>query len=158
MRTTSAVLSFVLSVAAGCSASRPESQEHLLRIYFVNHSREAMDMKMVAGTPPPFLLYSVDRKIVTLTPEKTAMEQLLAGPRGDEIPEGYSTTLEGLHLKDFRVGGDTAYVYLEGGAQFSGLLTAPRLRAQVERTLKEFPAIRVVEIWINEGRDFDSLK
>jgi hypothetical protein len=117
-----------------------------------------MDMKTATGPAPPFQLYALERRVITATPERAAMEQLLQGPQGNEISEGYTTMLGGLRLTGFRIGRDTAYVDLEGSLQLSGLLTAPRLRGQVERTLKEFPAIRVVEIWINAGKEFDSLK
>lgn len=159
MKQWTSILVFAVVLGAGCSSSRPpEAKEHLLRIYFVNNSREAMDMKMETGPVSPFLLYAVERKVFTSTPEQAALEQLLAGPQEKEASEGYDTMLNGLRLTGFRIGGDTAYVDLEGSPRFSGLLAAPRMRGQVERTMKEFPAIKVVEVWINSKIDFDSLK
>lgn len=149
---------FLALLFASCASSRQEVSERVIQVYFVNQSLEAMDMKEQQGTPPPFILYPVERTIRSATPERAALEELVRGPTPEEVSLGYSSMLPGLTVSGFKIQDGVAVAEFNGDLRLGGLLAAPRLRQQVERTLLQFEAVESVSVRINGREDFDSLK
>ena len=149
---------FVFAFFPGCTSSRHEAMEATVSIYFVNTSLEAVDMKSQASTPAPFVLYPVKRTIRSAVRERAALEELVKGPTTEERQLGYESMLEGLSVSEFEIADQVAVIGLAGKLQLAGLLTGPRLRGQLEKTLAQFGTIDSVSLKINGREDFDSLK
>ncbi len=127
-------------------------------IYFDNHIQELRDQTKGDSSAFPFALYPVQRIIHSKFPEKAALIELLLGPTQAERDSGYSSNLMNLRLSSLNLRNSKAVVKLAGTLRLAGTLSGPRLRLQVEKTLKQFPRIQKVELYINGRKNFDSLK
>lgn len=157
MQSNFPILLGLLLFLGGCSSSQT-LVERRIDLYFTNINRERQDLESPRGQGPQFMVYAISRKIVTDTPERTALEELLKGPTSEEKARGYSTYCSSLDLKSFRIAGDSATIELTGTPSLRGLLAGPRLRSQISNTVRQFNTIKFVRLLVNGSQDFDSLK
>ena len=127
-------------------------------VFFDNPQLELRDQSRGDSSALPFGEYPVERRVLSKTPEKQAILELLEGPSKSETDSGYSTNLANLRLSLFSLRNGLATVQLKAKFVLKGTLSGPRLRSQVERTLKQFKTVRRVIILINGKKDFDSFK
>jgi hypothetical protein len=92
-------------------------------------------------------------------PARAALEALLAGPTDEERARGYSSSIrDGVTVRDLIVRDGVAAVdFSEAMERTGGACLVTAIRAQVESTLTQFPAVRQVRISI-EGRTGDILQ
>ena len=96
----------------------------------------------------------------TQAPARQALEQLLMGPTLEEQKAGYATSMNrGVSIQKLSIQNGTAYVdfdkTLEQGVAGSCRVTA--IRAQITKTLEQFPSVKNVVISI-DGRTKDILQ
>jgi hypothetical protein len=143
---------FFFSSAASAQAEKKFS------LYFQHNTKEAADQGRGDSSAFPVQVYPVARSLRTSHIEREALALLLKGPSIPEREAGYQTNCSGLQLKRLKLSRTNAFVYLTGKLQLQGLLSGPRLRLQVEKTLKQFPPIKHVVIYINNKKNFDDLR
>ena len=129
-----------------------------VQIFFEHDSLERVLQFRHDPSALPVGVFPVDRMVSSSTPARESLEELLRGPTDGEQAKGYSTNLENLHLVGISLKEGVASVRFNGLLRLRGTLSGARLRAQVERTLRQFPSVRRVLIWINNKPDFDSLR
>ena len=134
------------------------AREKRIYVYFNNPELELKDQSRKNSRVLLFNVYPVKRTVSSKELYQATLVELLNGPTTAETDSGYFTTLQGLRLTWFSLHKGVASVELVGQLHLAGTLSGPRLRMQVEKTLKQFPAVRKVVIVINGKRDFDSLK
>jgi hypothetical protein len=106
-------------------------------------------------------VFAVDRIIPkTTAPAGAAISLLLQGPTGDEIGEGYMSSMPtGVKMPSIVIAQGTATINfgkdLEEGV--GGSCRVAAIRAQIEKTLYQFPTISGVVIAV-EGRTEDALQ
>jgi spore germination protein GerM len=122
---------------------------------FFSNSREDPESERCAT------VYPVRRQVPpTSEVARAALGRLLEGPSPEETEAGYFTNLSsGVALRSVDIEEGVAVIdfsrELEGDA--SGSCQVQAIRAQVTRTLLQFPAIREVRILV-EGRPTDALQ
>ncbi len=142
-------------VIFGSAASvPPPARTTTVRAYFSNPalgSEPSLDCgevfpvpRTVAGTPAP---------------ARAALEELLAGPTEAERSRGYATNINpGVRIRSLVVeGGVAAADFSEELERTGGACLVTAIRAQLERTLMQFPGVRSVRISI-AGRSEDILQ
>jgi spore germination protein GerM len=85
---------------------------------------------------------------------RLALEELLKGPTPDEQKEGYYTSINsGVEIENFRIENGSAWVDFNDrfDESVAGSCQVEAIRAQVEKTLLQFPSIREVQITV-QGR------
>ena len=127
-------------------------------VYFDNPSLELRSQRRKESASFPFGVFPVERSVRTKVTERIAILELLKGPTRAEQDTGYSSNLSDLTLENLLIRKGTASVKLKGRLLLKGTLSGPRLRLQVERTLRHFKNVKKVEVQINGRKDFDSLK
>lgn len=136
-----------------------EGQERrTINVYFDHPGLELGAQTRRDSSAFPVQVFPVTRLIRSRHPEQQALIELLHGPTKAEIDSGYSTNLDGFRLSSLSVSRGRAIVKLKGNLHLKGTLSGVRLRKQVESTLKQFPRVRSVILYVNGKRDFDSLK
>ncbi|HLV00043.1 MAG TPA: GerMN domain-containing protein [Acidobacteriota bacterium] len=136
--------------SASLEFDQPSIQEEMqsLELYFGNSEKD-----------PEFLhcdrVYPVIRQLApTSTPAKTALQLLLEGPTQEEHSQGYFTSINpGVQLRSVSIEGgiaraDFSRVLDEGVA---GSCRVVAIRAQIDSTLRQFEAVREVQILV-EGQ------
>ena len=120
-----------------------EGETTALKIYFVNAIRDP-------GAKDCSLVFAVDRSVPkTVETAKAAINQLLAGPSPDESAQGYSSQLNlQSKLKSIRIADGTAYADFDSAFNegMAGSCRVMAARAQIEKTLLQFPSIKRVQI------------
>lgn len=132
--------------------------ERIILVYFDNPALELSAQSQGDSAAFPVQVFPLARMIRAAQPEKQAMVELLRGPTQVEINNGYATNLEGLYLSRLTFSSGNARVWLKGRLLLKGALSGLRLKKQVERTLRQFPAVRAVTLYVNDKRNFESLK
>lgn len=114
--------------------------------------------------PPPDVdcgvVFPVSRTVPwTTAPARAALEALLAGPTETERTSGYGTSINpGVTIRSLVVeDGVAAADFSEELERTGGSCLVTAIRAQIERTLLQFPAVRSVRISI-AGRTEDILQ
>jgi spore germination protein GerM len=144
-----------ITLLVSCSAF---AQVKTVFIYFNNPKLELREQGRKNSSARPFNVYPAKRTVLSTDLYQRTLQELLHGPTPSEIDSGYFTTLQDLRLTWFSLHNGTATVELVGQLRLAGTLSGPRLKLQVEKTLKQFSNIRKVVISVNGRRDFDSLK
>jgi len=127
-----------------------------VQIFFEHDSLERVFQFRHDPSATPVGVYPVDRFVSSSAPARESVIELLRGPTDIERARGYSTNLDNLRLTGISLKEGVASVRLNGVLRLRGTFSGARLRAQVDRTLLQFPSIRRVLIWINNKPDFDS--
>jgi len=135
----------------------PQTKEEI-HLYFQHNAKEMADQGRGDSSAIPVNVYPVVRVVRTKHIERESLLLLLKGPTLSEREAGYSTNCSGLQLKKLKLSKSQAIVYMTGKLLLQGLLSGQRLRLQVEKTLKQFPLIRRVIIYINNKKNFDDLR
>jgi spore germination protein GerM len=133
-------------------------KEKQIKLYFQNNEKETAAQALGDSSAFPVQVFPVQRKIRTDQLEREALKLLLLGPTKLEQENCFSTNCSGLKLKKLKISRGSAVVYLTGKLQLQGLLSGPRLRLQIEKTLKQFRTVRRVTMYINNKKSFDDLK
>jgi spore germination protein GerM len=114
--------------------------------------------------PPPDVdcgvVFPVSRTVPwTPAPARAALEALLAGPTAAERSRGYLTSINpGVTIRSLVVEDGVATAdFSEELERTGGACLVTAIRAQIERTLTQFPAVRSVRISI-AGRTEDILQ
>lgn len=104
------------------------------------------------------VVYPVKRSIPkTAAVGRASMLALLKGPTDAEKAAGYFSNIdEGAHLNDIQVGDGAAFVDF-GGIPNGGSCRVASIRAEIEKTLKQFPTVQSVSISI-DGKIDDVLQ
>ena len=137
---------------AGAQSAEP------VNIFFANPRLEVSAQAAHDSASFPVGVFPVRRMVDHYLPMRGSMMELLHGPSPSEADSGYASDLQGLYLRRFAIHRGTALVSLRGDLHLGGALAGARLRAQVERTLRQFARIRRVTLLINGRKDFDAMK
>jgi spore germination protein GerM len=132
--------------------------EKQINVYFQNDEKEAAAQARGDSSAYPVQVFPVQRMIRSNGPEREALRLLLLGPSPVEQDHGFSSNCSGLQLKKFKIFRGSAVVSLKGKLHLRGLLSGPRLRLQIEKTLTQFRTIKWVTISINDKQTFDDLR
>lgn len=146
--------SFLLGLVFSCACLGQTA----IVVYYNNPKLELQEQDRGKATALPFNVYPVRRLLSSKNLLRASLLELLKGPTPSEIDSGYFTAVHNLKLKRLTVSRGKATVQLSGTPALAGTLSGPRLRLQIERTLKQFRSIRTVCILVNERSDFDRLK
>jgi spore germination protein GerM len=132
----------------------PLPVEHRVQIFFGNSEKDP-DMLRCDS------VHSVDRIVRAVgDPARAALESLLEGPSPEEEAHGYFTSLnKDVEVKELTVREGVAIVnfdeQLDRGV--AGSCRVEAIRAQIERTLLQFPEIKGVRILV-EGQEETALQ
>ncbi len=148
----------VLLVLGLCAGSSSAQSMREVKVYFQNVTRELHDQNAGDSTAFPVAAYGVPRSVDTRYSIRQALVQLLKGPTPTERDSGYTSGLDGLRLVRLTVYRHRATIHLRGRLQLAGVLSEPRMRLQVKRTMLQFPRIRHVSLIINGRRSFNDLR
>lgn len=91
---------------------------------------------------------------------RAALEQLLLGPTAEELAQGYSTAINvGVKVQTFSIQHGVAFADFDEqlGKNVGGACRVAAIRAQIIETLKQFPTVAEVVIFIN-GQEEDVLQ
>ena len=106
-------------------------------------------------------VFSVQRTIPkTQAVARAALEQLLRGPTEAEKAQGFFTSINsGVKIQSLTIQAGTAYVDFDDQLEFQvgGSCRVSAIRAEITRTLKQFPTVSEVIISVN-GRTEDILQ
>ncbi|MBI4836299.1 MAG: GerMN domain-containing protein [Candidatus Abawacabacteria bacterium] len=93
----------------------------------------------------------VNRTVSTTTPLKTAIEELLSVNTYNYGMSGLITALatNSLTVSNVTMIGTMAKVELSGSLTFGGTCDVPRVKEQMDKTIKQFPSVSTYEIWLN---------
>ncbi len=142
------------SIGTGGESSVTSGGALVVQVFFGNSEKDpqALDCSRV---------YPVERRIPpTDAVARAAIEELLAGPTPEERRQGYFTSLkQGVPIRKLEIENGTAWIdfgraFEEGVA---GSCRVEAVRAQVERTLLQFPSVHSVRITV-EGREATALQ
>lgn len=132
----------------------PLPVEHRVQIFFGNSEKDP-DMLQCDSVHP------VDRTVRAVgDPIRAALENLLEGPTLEEEARGYFTSLnKGVEIKELivREGAATANFDYQLDRGVAGSCRVEAIRAQIERTLLQFPDIENVRILV-EGQEETALQ
>jgi len=131
---------------------KAKSATMTVKVFFGNSVKETEGCSEV---------FPVSREIpVTDAPARAAVEALLPGPTESESRAGYYTSLNsGVRCLDLSIRDGIAHVDLDRTveADLAGSCQVEAVRAQVERTLRQFSTVRQVRITV-EGREWTALQ
>lgn len=133
-----------VQVRMGMGAER----QNAILVFFPNPKRGSdIDCGLVFSVPRPMPQ--------TQSPAKLALNFLLAGPMGQEFGQGYETQIpEGVTLKSLTIESGTARADFSAPPNaVAGSCRSLAVRAQIERTLKQFATVENVVITVNGKAD-----
>jgi hypothetical protein len=135
------------------AGARPTKRE--VRI-FLGSMREAD-----CGKDNPYCIEPVLRIVDSRSPALGALNALITGPTADEKSKGlYAPSTEYLSIKRLEITKGTARVSLrttrDGWQRWPGDMAPGRFIAAIEKTLKQFPGVRLVLICLDGYVDFAS--
>lgn len=133
-----------VQVRMGMGAEKPNA----VQVFFPNPKRGSnIDCNLVFSVPRPMPQ--------TQSPAKMALAFLLAGPMGQEFGQGYETQIpEGVTLKSLTIESGTARAdFASPPNAVAGSCRSLAVRAQIERTLKQFSTVENVVITVNGKSD-----
>lgn len=85
---------------------------------------------------------------------RAAIEELLKGVNGIETDMGFFSNIpEGVVLRDIKIENGTAYVDFNDALNVGGSCRGAAIRAQIEKTLTQFPTVSDVVISVNGNVD-----
>lgn len=125
-----------------------------LTVYFPSSelNPEALDCSKV---------FPVVRRVSkTETVARAALEMLFKGPTGTEVRQGYFTSINpGVRIQSLKIENGTLKADFSEELEFQvgGSCRVASIRAQIQKTLKQFPTVKDVEISI-DGRIEDILQ
>ncbi len=151
------VLILFLTLFLGASFAAAQATREV-EVYFQNVTRELHDQNAGDSTAFPVAAYGLPRQVDVRFPIRQALIQLLKGPTPAERDSGYSSGLDGLRLVRLTTYRHRATIHLRGHLQLAGVLSEPRMRLQVRRTMLQFTRIRHVTLIINGRRSFNDLR
>ena len=125
-----------------------------VQAYFSNFG---LDSKPVADCEAVFpVARTVPR---TLAPARAGLEALIAGPTPEERGQGYATNIpEGVEIRSLVIENGVATAdFSQELERTGGSCAVAAIRAQIEKTLKQFPTVKSVRISI-DGRTEDILQ
>lgn len=142
------------SIGTGGESSVTSGGALVVQVFFGNSEEDpqALDCSHV---------YPVERRIPpTDAVARSAIEELLEGPTSEERRQGYFTSLNrGVPIRKLEIENRTAWI--DFGRAFedgvAGSCRVEAVRAQVERTLLQFPSVHSVRITV-EGREATALQ
>jgi spore germination protein GerM len=140
-----ALLLLATAYAPAAQKQRP------VQVYLYNASAESEQN--------PLGLAPIERLAPTAAPARTALEALLAGPNRTEIREGFKALdSEGLKLRSLVNRSGTWHVKFasKNGKTWPGTLSPARFQQAVIRTMKQFPTVRRVVVYVDGRTDFAS--
>ena len=99
-------------------------------------------------------VYPVEREVEKIPKiGQAALEELLRGPTEEEKERGYFTSLEeGTEIRGLSIQHGVAFVDFNEtlDANVAGSCRVTAIRSQIEQTLKQFPTVNEVQIYIGE--------
>lgn len=134
------------------------AQSRHASIYFANIRMEGEAQARGDSTATPVGVFPVTRIVPSPVTIKVLMLHLLNGPASTEKENGYTSALEGMKLEKVSFANGMATVRLTGRLNLAGVMAGPRLRLQVEQTLRQLPNVKRIDLMINGKKEFDSLK
>ena len=162
---TATVTSTATAAASPTSAGGGSGIE--VKVYFSKHPETDSNVQAV---------FAVKRVSSTAGVATYAVQQLIAGPTVDEKAQGYFTELTASLTGASNCGADfqitlnthidphtgtpstqtgTAVLKFCRATQLAGDLVGPRIKAELDATLKQFPTITKTQILTNTGHCFD---
>lgn len=94
----------------------------------------------------------------TTTVEEDTVKELLKGPTDGEEEQGYRTEIHNIELDSLTIKNKVATAKFTGKKFYlEGDMSGARVRAQIEKTLLQFPHIKKAVIYINGNPKFDDL-
>ncbi|MFA6306477.1 MAG: GerMN domain-containing protein [Patescibacteria group bacterium] len=106
-------------------------------------------------------VFAVERQAAkTVATAKAALEELLKGPSGQEISQGFYTSINpGVKIQELTIAGGVAKVDFDETMEkgMGGSCRVGAIRAQISETLKQFSTVKEVIISVN-GRTEDILQ
>jgi hypothetical protein len=95
----------------------------------------------------------------TQAPLRPSLEKLLANKNRDYGQSGFVNALYQSNLKidSAVVSNGVAIVKLSGSMMLGGVCDSPRVQAQLEETVKQFPTVKTADIYINNQKLADYL-
>lgn len=141
------------------ATATPGPSGYPVKVYFSKHPETDSNPASVAA---------VDRVSPTSGVATYAMQQLIAGPTGAEAAAGFYSELGAALTGDSNcTGADFQYTIDSAShigtlrfcrqTQLAGDLVGPRISAQINATLKQFPNVTKVVILTRDGHCFDDL-
>jgi hypothetical protein len=130
----------------GVPISFSDIQQMPVKVYFSNDNlnKDITDCSQV---------FPVDRLIVkTKTTARSAMEQLLAGAMSSETNQGYYSSINpDVKINSLTISNGTAKIdfYPQIEYQLGGSCRVAAIRAQITKTLEQFPTVQNVVISVN---------
>jgi spore germination protein GerM len=139
-----------MAIAVAKGQSRPRRAMREVTVYMWSPAAENGDR---------YNLMPVHRMVYWMTPARSALEALIAGPTGNERGNGIrSPHTENISIKNLQIANGTALVSLNSACpecgRFNGPEDALRFKEAIELTLKQFPSVRRVRICLDGYEDF----
>jgi hypothetical protein len=168
MKTRRMILTIIAALALlvempYAEAQRLRSDKRQVRVYF--YTIEDLETKEPsrsrrAAVENTLALVAVSRTVSVTTPARGAIESLIAGPTDEEKSKGLrSPYADDLSIKTLAIADGTARISLVSKCtdcpRWPGDLAPWRFREAIERTLKQFPAVRRVVICLDGVENFD---
>jgi hypothetical protein len=139
-----------IAIAGARGQSRPRRAMREVTVYMWSPAAENGDK---------YNLTPVQRMVYWMTPARSALEALIAGPTGNERGNGIrSPHTENIAIKNLQIANGTALVSLNSDCPECGRFNRPedalRFKEAIELTLKQFPSVRRVRICLDGYEDF----
>jgi spore germination protein GerM len=144
------IRSIILLLLSGFSlftnCSKNEQADSKVNIYLVAFAGTSLEGKQIGCGD---VLVSVTKNVlVEKNVVESAINELLLVTDTDELRNFVKGP--GLLLFQATIANETADVYLKGEFNISGVCDIPRIKEQLYETIKQFPEIKKVNIFIND--------
>lgn len=132
-------------------------EETTIKVFFGNLAYRQAGSKLDPNQDDCWTVYAVNRTVPKVARiGQSAMEELLKGPTEEEKEQGYFSSIqEGTELNGLSIQHGVAFVdfneKLDEG--IGGSCRVSSIRSQIEQTLKQFPTVKEVQIYIGERID-----